>query len=69
MAEWTEAQITTKVSPRSVTDTVSRLTGILSAKGMKPSQSSTKAPRRAGSACSCARPRWCCSAIRPQARR
>jgi uncharacterized protein (DUF302 family) len=28
-------QITTKVSPRSVTDTVSRLTGILSAKGLK----------------------------------
>jgi len=35
MADWTETQITTKVSPRSVTDTVSRLTGILSAKGMK----------------------------------
>ena len=28
-------QATTKVSPRSVTDTVSRLTGILSAKGLK----------------------------------
>src|SRR6516164_2543347 len=35
MADWTETQITTKVSPRSVTDTVSRLTGIISAKGMK----------------------------------
>ncbi len=35
MADWIETQITTKVSPRSVTDTVSRLTGILSAKGMK----------------------------------
>ena len=35
MADWTETQITTKVSSRSVTDTVSRLTGILSAKGMK----------------------------------
>jgi len=35
MADWTETQITTKVSPRSVTGTVSRLTGILSAKGMK----------------------------------
>ncbi len=35
MADWTETQVTTKVSPRSVTDTVSRLTGILSAKGMK----------------------------------
>src|SRR5262245_60284553 len=35
MASRTETQITTKVSPRSVTDTVSRLTGILSAKGMK----------------------------------
>jgi uncharacterized protein (DUF302 family) len=32
---WTETQVTTKVSPRSVADTVSRLTGILSAKGMK----------------------------------
>ena len=35
MADWTETDITTKVSPRSVTDTVSRLTGILSAKGLK----------------------------------
>jgi uncharacterized protein (DUF302 family) len=35
MADWIETQITTKVSPRSVADTVSRLTGILSAKGMK----------------------------------
>ena len=35
MADVTETEITTKVSPRSVTDTVSRLTGILSAKGMK----------------------------------
>jgi uncharacterized protein (DUF302 family) len=35
MADWIETQITTKVSPRSVTETVSRLTGILSAKGLK----------------------------------
>jgi uncharacterized protein (DUF302 family) len=35
MADWTGTQITTKVSPRSVTGTVSRLAGILSAKGMK----------------------------------
>jgi len=35
MTEWTETQLTTKLSPRSVTGTVSRLTGILSAKGMK----------------------------------
>ena len=35
MAGWTETQVTTKVSPRSVAATVSRLTGILSAKGMK----------------------------------
>ena len=35
MADWIETQIATKVSPRSVTNTVSRLTGILSAKGMK----------------------------------
>jgi uncharacterized protein (DUF302 family) len=35
MGDWTEAQVTTKVSPRSVADTASRLTGILSAKGMK----------------------------------
>jgi uncharacterized protein (DUF302 family) len=35
MAGGTETEITTKVSPRSVTDTVLRLTGILSAKGMK----------------------------------
>ncbi len=35
MTDWTENQVTTKVSPRSVAATVSRLTGILSAKGMK----------------------------------
>jgi len=35
MADWIETEITTKVSPRSVADTVSRLTDILSAKGMK----------------------------------
>jgi uncharacterized protein (DUF302 family) len=35
MTDWTEAQVTTKVSPRSVVATVSRLTGILAAKGMK----------------------------------
>jgi len=35
MAEWAETEITTKVSPRSVADTVSRLTGILSGKGLK----------------------------------
>jgi uncharacterized protein (DUF302 family) len=35
MADWTETQVTTKVSPRPVAATVARLTGILSAKGMK----------------------------------
>jgi uncharacterized protein (DUF302 family) len=35
MADWTETQITTKVSPRPVTDTVSCLTAMLSAKGLK----------------------------------
>ncbi len=30
-----ETEITTKISPRSVTETTSRLTGILSAKGLK----------------------------------
>jgi uncharacterized protein (DUF302 family) len=35
MAGGTEAEITTKTSPWSVADTVSRLTGLLSAKGMK----------------------------------
>jgi uncharacterized protein (DUF302 family) len=35
MADRIENQITTKISPRPVTDTVSRLTDILSAKGMK----------------------------------
>ncbi len=35
MADWTETEITTKVSPWSVADTVSRLTGILSAKRLK----------------------------------
>jgi uncharacterized protein (DUF302 family) len=35
MADWTETQTTNKVSPRSVTETVSRLTGILAGKGLK----------------------------------
>jgi uncharacterized protein (DUF302 family) len=35
MTEWIEAQVTTKVSPRSVAATVSRLTAILSARSMK----------------------------------
>ena len=35
MADWIETQVTTKLSPRPVADTVARLTGILSAKGMK----------------------------------
>jgi uncharacterized protein (DUF302 family) len=35
MTEWTDAQVTTKVSPRSVADTVSRLTETLSARGVK----------------------------------
>ena len=35
MTSWTEAQVTTKVSPRSVTDTVARFQDILSARGMK----------------------------------
>jgi uncharacterized protein (DUF302 family) len=35
MADWIETEITTKVSPRSVTETVARLTGILDAKGLK----------------------------------
>ena len=35
MADWTETQVITKVSRRSVAATVSRLTGILAAKGMK----------------------------------
>jgi uncharacterized protein (DUF302 family) len=35
MTEWTQTRVTTKVSPRSVTATVSRLTGIMAAKGMK----------------------------------
>ena len=35
MADWAEIQVTTKISPRSVTEPVSRLTGILGAKGLK----------------------------------
>jgi uncharacterized protein (DUF302 family) len=35
MTDWTETQVTTKISPRSVVATVSRLTGILAAKGIK----------------------------------
>jgi uncharacterized protein (DUF302 family) len=35
MTTWTETQVTTKPSPLPVPETVSRLTGILSAKGLK----------------------------------
>ncbi len=35
MADQTETEITTKVSPRSVTETVSRFNGILAGKGLK----------------------------------
>ena len=35
MADRIDTEITTKISPRSVTETTSRLTGILSAKGLK----------------------------------
>jgi uncharacterized protein (DUF302 family) len=35
VTDWTDSQVTIKVSPRSVEATVSRLTGILSAKGMR----------------------------------
>jgi uncharacterized protein (DUF302 family) len=35
MADWTETQTTSKLSPLSVADTVTKLTGILSAKGVK----------------------------------
>jgi len=35
MTNWTETQVTTKVSPLPVAATVSRLTGILAVKGMK----------------------------------
>ena len=35
MADTIETEITTKISPRSVTETVSRLTDILGAKGLK----------------------------------
>jgi uncharacterized protein (DUF302 family) len=35
MTAWSEAQVTTKLSPRSVAATVSRLTGILAANGLK----------------------------------
>jgi uncharacterized protein (DUF302 family) len=35
MTTWTEAEITTKVSPWSVSDTVSRLTDLLTEKGLK----------------------------------
>ena len=35
MTAWSESQVTTKVSPRPVAATVSRLTGILAAKGLK----------------------------------
>jgi uncharacterized protein (DUF302 family) len=35
MTDWVDTQVTTKVSPRSVAATVSRLMGILSARSMK----------------------------------
>ena len=69
MADWTETDITTKASPRSVADTVSRLTGMLAAKGLKMFAVIDQAPRRARADCTCGRPCWCCSAARPRARR
>jgi uncharacterized protein (DUF302 family) len=35
VADWTDTEITTKVSPWSVSDTVARLTDLLSARGLK----------------------------------
>jgi uncharacterized protein (DUF302 family) len=35
MTDWIDTQVTTKISPRSVKETVSRLTDILTAKGLK----------------------------------
>jgi uncharacterized protein (DUF302 family) len=35
MTAWTESQVITKLSPRPVAATVSRLTGILAARGMQ----------------------------------
>jgi uncharacterized protein (DUF302 family) len=35
MTDWTESQVTTKTSPRTVQETVTRLTGLLGARGMK----------------------------------
>jgi uncharacterized protein (DUF302 family) len=35
VTDWTESQVTTKVSPHPVAATVARLTGLLAAKGMK----------------------------------
>jgi uncharacterized protein (DUF302 family) len=35
MADWAGTQVTTKISPRSVSETVSRLTGLLGTKGLK----------------------------------
>jgi uncharacterized protein (DUF302 family) len=35
MADWIETEITTKISPRSVTETISRFTDILTSKGLK----------------------------------
>ncbi|HEY3882232.1 MAG TPA: DUF302 domain-containing protein [Trebonia sp.] len=35
MPGWTQTQVTTKASPRSVADTVTRFTGILNAKGLR----------------------------------
>jgi len=35
MADWTETQVTTKTSPRTVPETVARLTELLSSRGLK----------------------------------
>lgn len=35
MTDWTESQVTTKISPRTVQETVTRLTELLGARGMK----------------------------------
>ena len=54
-----ETDIVTKLSPRPVADTVSKLTGMISAKGMKLFAVIDQQRRGpAGRARRCGRPRW-----------
>lgn len=62
-------EVVTKLSPRSVPDTVARLTGILSDKGLKLFAVIDQSAEASQAECACGTPPRSSSAVRPQARR